>query len=388
MPLVFVHGVANRMSPARLDEVRTRDALFRRYLLASHRPDDGGPVMIRNPYWGDFGGKLHWGGASLPVEDFPELHAGNARFAMLSPLADPDRRITSPAAVVLPVARQGALPEAVDLLCAAAAFAGSGQAEEVAEFAVQARRYALARPHPAWLAEVRDDRELVDRLRREIKASTPAAGPEAGRIPEGAWTAVSAGVARIHAGVGDFLIREAAERIRLAAVGPLTAFFGDVFVYLAQRTSVARAIARRVEADLREAARRRGRADPLVVVGHSLGGVIAYDLLTSTARDVDVDLFITVGSQVGFFEELKLFHSSDPEIPGGDPERRLPRPANIRRWLNVFDHGDLLGFEVGSIIEGVEDYVYRTGALFTAHTAYFVQPGFHDRLAARVRGTA
>lgn len=387
MPMVFVHGVANRKSPAWLEAVRARDALFRRYLLASHRPDGGGPVEIFNPYWGDFGGKLHWGGASLPLEDFAALEAGDAGFAVLYTAVNPDRCPESPAAVVLPVARES-LPQAVDLLCAAAVRTGAAPAEGIAELAVRARAYAVAEPHPAWLAEIHDDRRLVDRLRREVEAAAPAMRPAEKRLLDGAWTAVGTGMVRLQAGVVDLIGREVADRIRIAAAAPVTAFLGDVFVYLAQRNSVARAIAQRVEADLRAAARRRGRADPLVVVAHSLGGVIAYDLLTSTARDVGVDLFVTVGSQVGFFEELKLFHSSDPAVPGGDPRRRLPRPPNIRRWLNVFDHSDLLGFEAGSIIEGVEDYVYRTGLLFTAHIGYFIQPGFHERLAARARRPA
>lgn len=73
MPLVFVHGVANRMGDDYEAGVANRDALFGRFLLSSHRRPDDERVSIFNPYWGDHGGRLHWGGASLPLEDFEVL---------------------------------------------------------------------------------------------------------------------------------------------------------------------------------------------------------------------------------------------------------------------------------------------------------------------------
>ena len=51
--------------------------------------------------------------------------------------------------------------------------------------------------------------------------------------------------------------------------------------------------------------------EPLVVIGHSLGGVISMDLLSHFRTDIDVDLFVTIGSQVAHFEEMKLYHASD-----------------------------------------------------------------------------
>ena len=121
---------------------------------------------------------------------------------------------------------------------------------------------------------------------------------------------------------------------------------------------------------------------PLFLYGHSMGGNIVYDLLPRELADVRIDLLVTAGTQVGFFEELKLFRDSDLGIPNATTPT-VPRPENVARWINIFDHSDLLGYEVGSVIQGVEDFSYQTGSLLKAHSQYFIQPGFHERLAAR-----
>lgn len=171
-------------------------------------------------------------------------------------------------------------------------------------------------------------------------------------------------------------------------VAPTVAtFFGDVFEYLDKRGTPEQPgeIPAVVVKDLRRAAAAVTDKDPhLVVVGHSLGGVIAYDLLTSFVPTVHARAFVTVGSQVGLFEELKLFLGSDRAVPAaGVP--RLARPGAVDHWINVFDHNDLLSYRVEPLVDGVDEFRYATGELLTAHGAYFGQPRFHQRLAERLR---
>jgi pimeloyl-ACP methyl ester carboxylesterase len=255
-----------------------------------------------------------------------------------------------------------------------------------------ARAYALAdsRPSPGWLAEVRDDEEFITRLELDLESQQAGDEPEASKdaaeyeslgLADG-WTAVRTGASRLRAAAVNLLGRAASDRIRPASIPRVVEFLGDVFVYLHEQETAAQPIGEIVETAFREAAAERRDDDPFVVVAHSLGGIITYDLLTSNAADLHVDLLVTVGTQVGFFEELKLFRSSDPSIPG-DGGPKVPMPGAVRRWINVFDYSDLLGFEVGSIIDGVSDYGYRTGSLLKAHGAYLLQPGFHQRLARR-----
>ena len=81
---------------------------------------------------------------------------------------------------------------------------------------------------------------------------------------------------------------------------------------------------------------------PFMIIGHSLGSVIAYDALwklshegTSACR---VDLFLTLGSPLGtrFVQKRVLGH-------GARGRQRFP--ANIRRWHNITAVGDLTAFD-------------------------------------------
>jgi pimeloyl-ACP methyl ester carboxylesterase len=125
--------------------------------------------------------------------------------------------------------------------------------------------------------------------------------------------------------------------------------------------------------------------EPLIVVAHSMGGNIVYDLLTSSLTGLHVDTFVTVGSQVAVLEELKLFRSSDPAIPKSSSMKMVPKPANIGRWLNVFDTHDPLAFAIGRVFDDVEDYRFATGRVW-AHGGYFLEPTFHQRLGVRLGG--
>lgn len=414
MPLVFVHGVATRMGPNYDAGAATRDALFRRYLLAGHRRTDGRPVTILSPYWGDLGARLHWDGASLPLEDIEALGGDDEPLVELeasAPAVALDDQPIRPDARILAAARSS-LPAAVDLLWGASALAAEGQSDDrtaadaaaLAALAEPVRAYAEANPEPAWLAEVHTDQDFLTRLEQEVDAFTttapPATGarpteerPAEGEAPEeeweslgigSAWQALRRGAARLGTAVVGRVGREASDRIRPALVPGLTKFLGDVFVYLHQQDKVAGPIRARVADAIRKGAALATQEDPLVVVAHSMGGNIVYDLLTDELSDVQVPLLVTAGTQVSFFEELKLFRRSDPKIPAQGTDQKVSRPANVGRWINVFDYADVLGFRLAGVIDGVEDHSYVTGTLLKAHGQYFLQPSFHERLAARV----
>jgi hypothetical protein len=375
---------------------QTRDALFRRFLLASHRREDARPIDIDSPYWGDLGARLRWDGASLPLADIEALGSAETALADLHASALPEESVESENRAVLQVAKRS-LPDAVDLLWGASALTESGafaEATALAALAAPVLAYAQANPHPAWLADVDDDQQFVNRLRDEVEAYVPPGrAGEAQRPPEWeslgidtAWNAVRRGVARLRSAVVGTVGRAASDRIRPAVVPSIATFLGDIFVYLHQQNNAVGPIRALVATAIREAAQRTEPDDPLIVVAHSMGGNITYDLLTEELADVSVPLLVTAGTQVGFFEELKLFRSSDPAIPHPGVKEKVARPSNVERWVNIFDYSDVLGFLVGTVIDGVDDFTYRTGSLLKAHSQYFVQPSFHQRLAARVVG--
>lgn len=83
---------------------------------------------------------------------------------------------------------------------------------------------------------------------------------------------------------------------------------------------------------LRDGAARPG---PHVVVGHSLGSVIAYDVLTGVADTPPVDALLTVGSPLGI-SEVQTALAPPWTARDGWPQRCLPEGS----WDNLFDSLD------------------------------------------------
>ncbi|MFE3202594.1 hypothetical protein [Embleya sp. NPDC059237] len=389
MPVVFVHGVATRRSPAYERSSAQRSALLRSFLAPALRvPTDA--LTVLDAYWGDAASTFAWGHASLPG-------GGEERFGTAAPEESPvlasacaAHPETAAHAPLTAVART-CLADAIDLLWTASSErALAAEAVELAELAVAAASYADRHADPSWLAAVTDDRVFLDRLLARLPARTPEADP-ATEIFGGSGR--RAAVGRLREG----LARIAAAAPRAATTGlvsvgrsrthrAVSRFLGDVLSYLRQREqhgadgAIARVIAETIEA----ADRARTDTDPrLVIVAHSMGGNIVYDLLSCLRPDLACDSLVTVGSQVGVFAELDLFRNvvapADPRVD------RVPALPNLGRWVNVFDPDDVMAFVVGGIFDNVEDYRYSTGAgLLGAHSAYFLRPSFHRLLAARV----
>ncbi len=95
---------------------------------------------------------------------------------------------------------------------------------------------------------------------------------------------------------------------------------------------------------------------PFVVIGHSQGSMIAFDVLSELdPGHYEVPLFVTVGSPLGITEvqdQLKILLGKS----------KLTVPRCVGRWLNVCDPGDPVAadstlrddFSGGSVIEDVE----------------------------------
>ena len=93
-------------------------------------------------------------------------------------------------------------------------------------------------------------------------------------------------------------------------------------------------IAEVVENIVEEALRLPG---PKVIVSHSLGTVVSFELLRKLSGDglsVDCPLFVTLGSPLGIDVIKKKFHQ--PRI----------RPPGTNRWVNVADEEDFIALEV------------------------------------------
>lgn len=399
MPLVFVHGVAVRRSGTAQEQQaeEARNAALRHIAFADQvRPP--ARLHIENPFWGDLGATFAWNLASVPGHHPPPT----------TETLPPGR--TPPGHPLLTLARNTALPHAVNTALAAAWNTRPAPHNRDALTRIAARIIACAEanPEPAWLPTVRTDDALIKRLLQEASRwqSPEEAGTETTPLPEeslkaardwlraGAKQLARTGNTLWHhlqnhttSRIGD-LSRPLIDALRPAATAAIGRFLGDVLVYLNQRGTPEQPgpIIQRITTAIETARQHRTPEDNrLYLMGHSMGGNILYDILTAYRPDIPCDLLITVGSQVGLLEELKLFRNSNPNTGATHPARHVPRPRNIAHWINLFDPTDVLGFRIQAIFTDVTDCPLDTDTLpLLSHNLYFQQPRFYARLRTHI----
>ncbi|MEV4444659.1 lipase family protein [Streptomyces mirabilis] len=384
--------------PADPQQVAVRDALYRQHVLAAAGCDPA-KSLILSPWWGGLVAEPAWGWASLSTTGMERLGgAGEASVveeavdvvAARAGVVEPDR--------VLVTAAAESLLWAIDIVCAAL----TGTEEELslgAEFCGRATVFWAERTDSGhrgdgpgvfpWLTEVAHDAELLARLSAEMDAWRP------GPVPSGATTspewetfgvgggvprAARAVLRRLNSCAATAVTRGGAAAIRGWPTRKIALLLGDVMGYFAQRDGAeAGAIVALVVEALEKASRHAAEhGEPLIVVAHSMGGNIVHDALSHYRPDLRVDLLVTAGTQVGLFEELKLFRASDPSLTcaGGG---KVPALPNVGRWINVVDPADPLAFAAAPVFAGAEDLRFDTGAWW-AHGGYITSPYFHHRV--------
>ncbi|MGZ5441964.1 MAG: S8 family serine peptidase [Thermoanaerobaculia bacterium] len=94
----------------------------------------------------------------------------------------------------------------------------------------------------------------------------------------------------------------------------------------------------KMRASLKE--RLRTARGPLIVIAHSQGTMIAYDVLRElTKAEADVRLFVTIGSPLGM-QEVKDFFRRQAKAKGP-----LPFPPCADKWVNVADRLDVVAID-------------------------------------------
>jgi hypothetical protein len=168
-------------------------------------------------------------------------------------------------------------------------------------------------------------------------------------------------------------------------------FLGDVLAYLNNRGETAAHpgdIPQRVLKALKAAhIRKKSSGEKVVVVTHSMGGQLLYDIVTFFAQadadlaDLKIDHWFSCGCQVSFFAELGLFKGQ----PATVSPQKLARPAMVQAWTNFYDRNDLVGFVTKPVFDGVDDIEYDTGyGLAFAHSGFLARPSFFEAMAARL----
>ncbi len=169
--------------------------------------------------------------------------------------------------------------------------------------------------------------------------------------------------------------------------------------YFRNSDNIGSAVRELVKAPLRRllAADRR-----ILLIGHSMGSVIAYDALWELTHiehlPGKVDLFLTLGSPLGMnFVQKRMLGS------GEDGARRYP--GNIRHWINVAAQGDLTALDNAlrddfqpmlehGLMESLTDYnagifnYFRNAQGLNVHRSYgyLVNPRVGELIARWWRG--
>ena len=170
------------------------------------------------------------------------------------------------------------------------------------------------------------------------------------------------------------LVTDVAIRRRLPLTDAASDFSRSIIYYLRRGAQVRTAIT--------HALRMANQDAPVILFGHSLGGVAAVDLVTDPgfkATDVRLDLLVTAGSQSPWLYLLGGLAHLAPDLPG-----TVPVP-----WLNFWDERDLLSFCSERVFAGrgarIIDREVESGEPFPAsHSAYFANPEVYRAIRAEL----
>lgn len=170
--------------------------------------------------------------------------------------------------------------------------------------------------------------------------------------------------------------------------------------YFENRDGIAERVRERLKEPLRALL---ARGERVLLIGHSMGSVIAYDALWELwhreQRRGRIDTFLTLGSPLGMrFAQRRLL---------GAGERGARRyPGNIRRWVNLAAQGDLTALDTTlsddfapmralGLVEAIEDMdngifnYFRNAQGLNVHRSYgyLVNPRVGEVIARWWRGS-
>ena len=399
MPIVFVHGVNNRKSPSYDAQVAvTKNFLQQRLngvvLNGKKLQDLTQSNKIFFPYWGDLGTSFAWDMASLPRGHIQTL--GGAAEASLKAVAATLKDGSKSGLgeePLLAMAKQDfglAVEVLTSLLVEDTA---RGKEDEVARFVVAIQNYAMVETTPRWLTNLSTDEQFIGSLKIAVDEDSNIQAQGLGDMFNAVAIAakklkdcVKGLAGKVVDATGDFASSKLLGWVREPLNENLGCFFGDVFHYFDGRGDQENvgAIPGRILQDIdAAAANSKVENEPLIIIGHSMGGVITFDLLSHYRPELNVDLFVSVGSQVAHFEEIKLYHVSDKAYKS---PAKAPTPTNIRHWINIFDTVDVFSYACSEVFDRVDvdaEYDTRTYVV-KSHSEYFKQARFYDRLRARI----
>jgi hypothetical protein len=395
MTIIFVHGISVRAAGY---EVAFR---YIEAMLKSRRPD----VKLAPCLWGDsFGAVLKAGGISIPwfsqtkgideelgqvdedvarwqclvIDPLAELRLWALRPAVVEPF-DPRGRKTS--SQILDARIQNLVPSAQLAEILSRASIRAKEFDRACQMIVRSSIY-----NEALDASAGDLNSFRFTLARAIVAQAMIQGQAAPGPPPILFDAplrdvlvaqLAAELGNEQKGlVGDWgkqAIRAFGTRYLLAWRGHYTEvvvpFVGDILLYQGHGQPIRECIRSAVEQ----------AEPPIVLLGHSLGGIACVDLLVEQHLE-RVELLVTIGSQSPLFFEMDALQS----LRFGQP-----LPDHFPRWLNLYDRRDFLSYVGAQVFpdprDRLEDFEVNNRQSFPqSHGAYWANPQTWDIILPRL----
>lgn len=366
--LVFVHGVATRNTAGYQREVLSRDQLFRELLFKGH------DVTIHSPLWGQF----------VPPIDHEVFSTDRGVLTYSLNIGAPSAgggglmsQVASAQNVSIGAVGKQDPIAALDAICSEIADRAFREGRPLNSAELQVFRKASDLISSGSAADAFSGDASDQSIANILNGSTPSSF-SIGSLIRDAIVAVTDRVRNTASTLGFGAVRGSLS----PAIG---LFIGDTFVYLSEGDN-----RQRIRSEVRAALLRaydgvKAQKGPLVVVGHSMGGVILVDMLSDPVAsglpdDLKVDALLTVGSQPGFFAALDLLAGN----PSANSKRR--KPDCVGHWFNIFDPIDPLAFRTDMIYDGAVDLAFNSVAGITqAHSKYFQRPQFFARSRKRLQ---
>ncbi|GHF97475.1 hypothetical protein GCM10017783_06680 [Deinococcus piscis] len=362
MPLIFVHGVAvregNEPDWATLQQVtqgvewRAIEALLREHVAPVMRPEAPQAAALEWLYWGDLGAHYTSG--------------GRFRGAVHAELPHLERPLDVPVAQLAQWIEDSLLPSTPAELWPAT---------------IEAAAYTASDENVRLLAASLEAEMQGEVLLAAAKARTQGHAFQPTLLP----TALQVQRRR--------QLQRLMGQVRRPLEDFVPIFLGDALTYLTQRGTPQQPgpVPQRILAALRRAhIQAQATDEPLVIVSHSLGCQLVYDVLSSLLpaqpdlADLRVDLWCAVGSQLGMFKELGLM--LEDSLPPGTPAPERTLSDHLGYLWNVWSYSDLLSFRTEGVIPSAHDAPFPLpGHVRGDHLAYLQRPVFYAALAAKLR---
>lgn len=189
-------------------------------------------------------------------------------------------------------------------------FYGDRLDQFVADFELPADPATIPKGSPVFDDYAAFRAEVAEEMRQRANISDAEVQAEVGQLPTEKglqnWAWVQA------------IIRLIDRNVVAVSEGTIEVFLRDVFLYSRRKT---------VQTEIDKIVAKEMTSDTTVVIGHSLGSVVAYNVLR--ASRTKEPLFVTVGSPLG----IRAIRSSLSPISN---------PAGKSGWYNAYDPADVI----------------------------------------------